>query len=504
MSWAAMARTVAEKPTSAATSTAPKKDIIRVFAPPSTTNDNDTDDNAHNTINSLLRQAATLTSSSPNDNEENENENDTSNTNNSSSSSSSSSRILLPQATRGTIVLDTNAFIKEAGLERYKALGDVLVTTPSVIEEIKDADTKASLLRIPGLLLLHPSSEAVNKVADVAERTGDLGSLSVTDIRVCALAYECAKQLGALKQSIELTAALVNPNNNSDGTAAAASTTSSPHANITIDNTQQDKYDDDEEEEEEEEGEEEEDWGEEDEAGGKTQTSSSATDQAAAATTTAKKSHVDAWGGDWITPANIQETRAEETGETSAFSGGFACATSDFPMQNTLLHLGVPVIGPRGMMITELRQWLLRCHACFHVEHDTTRQFCAECGSGDTLRRVQYVLNEKGEKKLLINFKRRISTRGTIYSLPKPRGGRRGTNRTLALREDQLRHHGQKNNSKAKAVRAAAAYDPDALEMFGEVKKKQKFNPDVAREQSSYVRRGNINEIKKARAGRRK
>ena len=176
-------------------------------------------------------------------------------------------------------------------------------------------------------------------------------------------------------------------------------------------------------------------------------------------------------------------------------------------MQNTLMHLGVPTVGTRGMQIRQLRQWILRCHACYRVVADTTRQFCPDCGSGNTLKRVSYVINEDGEKQLFINFKRNISTRGNVYQLPKPRGGRRGTNRTLVLREDQLAHvvkgKGAKGSAEAKLQEALRDDDEDALAVFGEAPKRKAFNPDQPRTQSSY-KTYNINERKKVLAARRK
>ena len=387
--------------------------------------------------------------------------------------------ITLPTPVKGAMVLDTNAFINETGLERYTALADVLVTTASVIQECKDKKTREFLSRLPTkLLLLEPSAEAIKEVAEMSELTGDFGALSRTDIRVCALALECARHLGAMKPRIQPRGASVNPS--TEGIAVVT-----------------------EEQEEEDEESSASDAESEDGAPAPAPDDPDERRRLAAAA---------AWGGgaswddtaddgegEWITPANIAKVRAHDAGETTAFGGGFACATSDFPMQNTLLHLGVPIVGPRGMMVTELRQWLLRCHACFRLVHDTTKQFCPDCGSGDTLRRVNYVVDSDGNKKLFINFKRKISTRGTIFALPKPRGGRRGTNKTLALREDQLANCG----AVSARMKIDRAVEEDALASFGEVKRHRKHDPDKPREKSSY-KKGNVNEAKKARAGRRK
>jgi len=206
-------------------------------------------------------------------------------------------------------------------------------------------------------------------------------------------------------------------------------------------------------------------------------------------------------GGDWITPSNIKENQAKDSyGEAAVFEeGGVACITSDFPIQNVLMHLGVTVVGTSGMAIKQLRTWLLRCHACGHLVHDTTRQFCPACGSGNTLKRVSYEVGADGKKHLFVNFKRKISTRGNVYALPKPRGGRRGTNKTLALREDQLAHITHPHRNKRKEAKVVEG-DQDAV--FGEAKR-SRFDPNKLREKSSY-RKYNPNEKKKQLAGRRK
>ncbi|EPY20072.1 hypothetical protein STCU_02816 [Strigomonas culicis] len=180
-----------------------------------------------------------------------------------------------------------------------------------------------------------------------------------------------------------------------------------------------------------------------------------------------------------------------------------ACATSDFAMQNTLLHLGVPIIGTSGMRIRELRLWLLRCTACFKIVMDTTRQFCPDCGGGNTLRRVNYVVNSNGEKQLFINFKKRISKRGTVYNLPKPRGGKNGTHRTLVLREDQLAQVLRHRSGTAMKEKETRLTEEEELAAFGEPEKKTKRNLGQPKTVSSY-HKYNVNEMRKARAGRRK
>lgn len=61
--------------------------------------------------------------------------------------------------------------------------------------------------------------------------------------------------------------------------------------------------------------------------------------------------------------------------------------------------------------------------------------FCEKCG-GATLAKVSVYINDKGEITYFKNPKRKINLKGTIYSIPKQKGGR-GC-KDLILREDDL------------------------------------------------------------------
>jgi RNA-binding protein NOB1 len=396
--------------------------------------------------------------------------------------------VKLPSFKKGLLILDANAVIK--GMDNLVSTADAFVTIPQVISEIKDRASRELLERLPHTVtVLDPTREAVAAVVDCAERTGDFGAMSRTDIRLCALALDCCKVGGFLGEPIEPRPPQVNPQNDAK-------------IEVVTEEVSSGNDDADEAEDEEQEGE---------------------VEQGGVAAAAPKSKRLPGWGtwedgeksgqpantdnddeGEWITPENIHAMQSGTRGTGRAFEAGMACVTSDYAMQNTLMHLGVPIVGTNGMHIQELRLWLMRCTACFTLVVDTTRQFCPECGSGDTLRRVNYVVNDKGEKKLFINFRRKISTRGTIYNLPKPRGGKKGTNRTLVLREDQLAHviRGT-SSSKVKERQVLQNDDDDALATFGEMPKHKKKNLADPRAYSSY-HKYNVNEKKKARAAHRK
>ena len=61
--------------------------------------------------------------------------------------------------------------------------------------------------------------------------------------------------------------------------------------------------------------------------------------------------------------------------------------------------------------------------------------FCEKCGAA-TLGKVSVYVNDSGEVTYFKNPKRKINLKGTIYSIPKPKGGR-GC-KDIILREDDL------------------------------------------------------------------
>ncbi|RNF01062.1 RNA-binding protein NOB1 [Trypanosoma rangeli] len=372
----------------------------------------------------------------------------------------------VPTYRKGLLVLDANAFIK--GMDNFNDVADALVTTSQVVAEVRDRAARDLLGRLPQALhVLEPSKEALEAVVNVAERTGDLGAMSRTDIRLCALALDCCRATESLMAPIEPRQAIINPGGDHGTEIVTEAVTGDA----------EEEGEETEVEEEEEEEVEEKKEGDDDDQG-------------------------------WITPENIHKhLQGCEGAVGERFDGGVACVTSDYAMQNTLKHLGVPIVGPHGMRIHELRQWLLRCTSCFALTTDTTRQFCGMCGSGNTLRRVQYVVTRDGKKQLFINFCKPISTRGTIYNLPKPRGGKRGTNRCLVLREDQLAHVIRGTTSaklKEKHVaRGGDGSNDDDLAAFGQAPKPHRRDVNQPRMFSSY-HKYNVNEKKKVRASRRK
>jgi RNA-binding protein NOB1 len=55
--------------------------------------------------------------------------------------------------------------------------------------------------------------------------------------------------------------------------------------------------------------------------------------------------------------------------------------TADFAMQNVLLQMGIQVIGTGGKMVKAVKTFVLKCHSCFKICMDATREFCPHCGN---------------------------------------------------------------------------------------------------------------------------
>lgn len=74
--------------------------------------------------------------------------------------------------------------------------------------------------------------------------------------------------------------------------------------------------------------------------------------------------------GEWITPNNValhksktlQLIPAQGDANQKVVTG---CMTTDFAMQNVIMHMGLNLVGVDGKKIEKVKTWVLRCHACF-------------------------------------------------------------------------------------------------------------------------------------------
>jgi RNA-binding protein NOB1 len=91
------------------------------------------------------------------------------------------------------IILDAGPIIKgEPAVSTLLGQCEELLTTTSVIDEIKDKATRTRLetILMPFLTMRSPKTSSVKFVSEFARKTGDFSVLSRTDIELLALAYE--------------------------------------------------------------------------------------------------------------------------------------------------------------------------------------------------------------------------------------------------------------------------------------------------------------------------
>ncbi|KAG9403674.1 Nin1 binding protein [Aphanomyces cochlioides] len=164
-------------------------------------------------------------------------------------------------------------------------------------------------------------------------------------------------------------------------------------------------------------------------------------------------------GKNWVNAANQAEYSHSPFGsnkEVQAIDSTIqvGCITTDYSMQNVLLQMGLHLISTDGMVINRVKQWILKCAACFKTTTELTRQFCPVCGN-HTLERISCSLDKDTEQlTLYTRANRPMKLRGSKFSLPMPTGGRNGD---LLLREDQLMHGiwAQRQKSSAKVLKSA-------------------------------------------------
>lgn len=163
----------------------------------------------------------------------------------------------------------------------------------------------------------------------------------------------------------------------------------------------------------------------------------------------------------WVTPDNVVTYTRSYAGQTEADSATekpwlVTCITADFAMQNVLLQMGLHLTSVDGFSIKALQRWILRCYGCRFIVKDMNKLFCPRCGN-NTLHRCQYTVDDDGNL-VLQNIKTKISTRGTKYSVPLPKGGRNAPN--LILSESQLPSWRPKSKANSLADTDASFLDP--------------------------------------------
>jgi len=406
-----------------------------------------------------------------------------------------------------TVVLDAGPIIKnEPPISTLLAKCHKIITAPAIINEIRDIATRARLQTtlLPFLELREPSPSSIKIISDFARRTGDLQVLSRPDIQLLALTYEveCEKNGGDWRlrsvpgqkklnglspttltetpetaatdaqlmdeQSVEtassaavveatgpketheetaeqqwqadLTENIVNDMHNSH-ISLSAPTPTLPQT-IMHPNSQSDVH---------------------------LETQTNEPPDMSAPPNLDHDSDSDSDG--WITPANLHSHQHPSDSASHSPSAPAprtlqaACLTSDFAMQNVLLQMNLNLISPSLTRVRHIKTFVLRCHACFLVVRDTSKQFCPRCGK-PALTRVACSTDEQGRFALHLKRNMQWNTRGDRYAVPKPvagtangkvkagqGGGKGGWGQGLILAEDQkeyVRAVGEQRRVKAR------------------------------------------------------
>jgi len=384
------------------------------------------------------------------------------------------------------LVVDTAGFIKNVNFDEY---ADEVVTLEEVIGEIRDRETRQRLKANPlDIMYKYPDDASVQKILDFARKTGDYGSLSLTDMKVMALAlmldveakggsdshlkseprikktenfYKPAKEMTA-KAASKIAGFYVAPDASEnplgiDGVDPSQDLSKgledSEDGHSSSSDNENDHEDDD-------------GNGEWTEVGNKKKLyfeideNDCEEDDSGSEEEFENEDEDDEDG--WITPANIG---AKKKAMGLEFESGtqeqvdVACMTSDFAMQNVLIQIGLHVASPYGcQLIKETKTWILRCYACKETTPDMTKKFCPRCGN-PTLKRVSVTLNEDGSQQIHINSKRQLTSRGKKFSLPAPKGGKHAVNPVLCDADAFNRRRGHQITKMAR--NKTNAMDPD-------------------------------------------
>ena len=149
-------------------------------------------------------------------------------------------------------------------------------------------------------------------------------------------------------------------------------------------------------------------------------------------------------GEGWVNGSNFQTAVAsvwgkggKSTNESTKTLASAGCITTDFAMQNVLLQMGLKLLAIDGRIVKRVKQWVLKCDACFFITPKMTGStFCERCGS-NAMCRLSVRVQSNGKVEYGYNPYRKISTRGQRYSIPARKGGRDGQG--LILRADQIK-----------------------------------------------------------------
>jgi len=343
------------------------------------------------------------------------------------------------------LIVDSNAFIKGVRLE---AIGNELWTVPQVLGEVRDKRARELLAAVPfEIKTRDPSPAALRAVVDFARKTGDFAFLSAVDLRVLALTYTFESEAKGTTAHLRTRPLKVgtpavapaganendkNDDNNDDEDGDENNTENKTENNENNENNENSNNNNEGDHEDEEDAEEDAEETESAPTVPSAETTTPGNEDAGAAAPPQRGDEDDDDG--WITPANIGKVRAKRgtTGDEQEEQVEVGCFTTDYAMQSVLLQMGLKLLSVDGMVIKRIRQYVLKCHACFKVCKNLEKKFCPSCGN-TTLLRFSVTTDDLGN--LQYTQAQRLTNRGSIFPIPMPKGGKH--NKDLILVEDQ-------------------------------------------------------------------
>lgn len=374
-----------------------------------------------------------------------------------------------------SLVLDATPLITQSA-SALQQFASQFYTTPGVKAELKDEHSRNQLLLWGDILQVRqPSQESIDRVSAFAKLTGDYSVLSMNDVHIIALAYELeverngeanlrkfpGEKLATDKEEEPLRPFTARkPREETETTAQTEETSEEPAEDDGFQvvehkkkhsrkyyrqQWQKKKALESAEAEAEAAAKQEQELIEQLEAAtidtqnGESQISETADTEETEETEEAEEAaeedgenvyDEDDDDGDWITPDNLQETIMKDDNETVQENADqqtllVALSTGDFACQNTSMQLGLKLLNPQsGKQITKVRNYMYRCHACFHMlpmpKTGERKHFCPKCG-GDTLLRCAVSVDTASGKvtpHLKANFQ--WITKGQVYSMASP------------------------------------------------------------------------------------
>ncbi|KAF9965453.1 Nin1 binding protein [Mortierella alpina] len=434
-----------------------------------------------------------------------------------------------------SLVLDTSPFLRGGAL-KLRYLADKFFTIPEVLNEIRDKQARKDLAILPfDIEVINPTEASVRAVAAFARKTGDYAVLSATDLRVLALTYQLEFEACGMKRiRTEPVRPNVQPVNKkplapkrtkhsakeitgdfeddseqhmTEGQDQSIVGEESQQGNTVL---EEDSEDDEEQEDVAENEQQQQQEEEVEKISEQMQSLSTAEGESSSATAeetiAAGAANVDGNDdedddGEWITPENVKKYNRHGTLKAKkkvrkSLLMQVACTTADYAMQNVLLQMGLNLLSVDGLRIGKVKNWVLRCHACTKVTQDMDKKFCPSCGNA-TLMRTSTSTDQNGNVKYYLKKNMVYNLRGTKYSIPAPKGGRK--NNDLILREDQREFElSMKFQRRQKKI---DAFDPDYVPRLleGQIDVRNPFGAPVI----GYGKR-NPNAVKKNQTLRRR